>query len=232
VTIIDPGTSESVVEYLKINQKTLQTILLTHHHTDHTGGVKDLQAHFPNVITFGPAIPGHHINHVIENEKEIKINGKTWEIFKTPGHTLDHLCYRYKNHLFCGDTLFSAGCGRIFEGTGKQLFNALETIKSLPDDTMLYPAHEYTLNNLAFAQYIDPHNHAILAHKNRVLAQRKDNLPSLPTSLKTEKNINPFLRCHIPEIQQNISKLSHTACTDALSTFIAMRTLKDHYQCR
>lgn len=231
VTIVDPGTAEPVITHLETYQKPLRTILLTHHHTDHTGGVKKLQAHFPNTTTYGPAILGQHIDHVLTGGDQIQINNKTWHIISTPGHTLDHLCYHQEDLLFCGDTLFSSGCGRIFEGTGKQLFNALEKIKSLPDNTLLYPAHEYTLSNLEFAAHVDPQNHTIRAHKDRVIAQREQQQPSLPTSLQIEKAINPFLRCHLPEIQKNISTLSQTTCTDALSTFIAMRMLKDHFKC-
>lgn len=231
IIAVDPGTAEPVLAYLANCQSQLSAILLTHHHHDHTGGVRTLQTHFPSATTYGPRIPDLHVDHVVSTQHAVMVDHVPWQILHTPGHTLDHICFYHDHHLFCGDTLFSAGCGRVFEGTSQQLFAGLEKIKTLPDDTFLYPAHEYTLDNLKFAQHIEPHNTALATHVQHVRSVRRRDRPSVPTTLLQEKNINPFLRCHQHEIQERVAMLSKKSCTTPLSTFTAMRALKDQFSC-
>ena len=150
---------------------------------------------------------------------------------RDPGHTLDHICFYLPGVLFCGDTLFSAGCGRIFEGNPLQLYQSLQKITRLPDQTQLYPAHEYTEHNLLFAATIEPESikiqHALAAAKK----QRASNQPTLPTTLHVEKSINPFLRCHYSHIQTRVAVLTGKPCPNTTTTFQNLRALRNQFSC-
>lgn len=226
---IDPGDASPIIRYAKQNQLTLRTILLTHHHPDHIGGVAQLLSHFPKCIVYGPhdgRIP--FITHHVAEHDTLLIGPYSFQVLFNPGHTSTHISYfEPKQHwLFCGDTLFSAGCGRVFDGTIEQLHQSLALFKTLPLDTKIFCAHEYTLQNLKFAQHVEPTNTNILAHIKRLLAQPISN--SLPSTLGHELTINPFLRTEHPSVKKYA--LSHGAGSDSsIDVFKTLRTLKNTF---
>ncbi len=181
---IDPGDAAPVLAFAEQNQLELKTILITHYHADHMGGVKKLTQQFPNAMVYSPE----------SHTKHISLAPYTFEVMSTPGHTKNHICYfePHKHWLFCGDTLFSAGCGRVFDGTIEMLFDSLNTLKQLPDDTQVFCAHEYTRQNLKFALTIEPNNQTTQAHLQ--LLESNPEQISLPSTIGFEKQINPFFR--------------------------------------
>jgi len=231
--IVDPGESANVQNIINTHNWENISILITHHHYDHTAGLVTLLDDNPSAHSYGPNLSTKHLRHHPIDTDHIDIDGfGQWQVIATPGHTLDHLCY-YKaaspGILLCGDTLFSAGCGRVFEGTSTNLYNSLQRLRELPEDTLVYAAHEYTLDNLAFATCIEPENSAIYAYKNQVNAKIKANLPSLPSRIGVEHKINPFFRCSCQNIQKNITKQCGIPCHNTIETFIQMRKLKDKF---
>ncbi|AWB67838.1 hydroxyacylglutathione hydrolase [Saccharobesus litoralis] len=229
--VVDPGCAQATLNNLQKHEQTLAAILITHHHKDHIGGINKLTKAFPNAKVYAPQHPNIPLNSQIINsastltlpELEIDLN-----CLLVPGHTLDHIAY-YSSEigLFCGDTLFSAGCGRMFEGTPPMFLASLTTLANLPKDTAVYCAHEYTLANLQFALTIEPDNQVLQEVQKTVNEKRQKNMPSLPSSIAIEKAINPFLRCHLSHIQQRVAHLSNQLLTNEVDTFTAMRKLKD-----
>ena len=231
-TVIDPGEAKPVIQYLEKQNITCSNIVITHHHFDHTGGIQELQEYYPQVYTCGPNLEALNITHQnIATEKSMHLPtfDQPWKIITTPGHTLDHLCYHYGQHLFCGDTLFSIGCGRLFEGTTEQMFISLEKLISLPDNTIVYPAHEYTLSNIEFALSIEPNNQALHDYKKSVQRKIHHKQPSLPSTLKIEKAINPFLRYRDLEMQTHLERKIQKKLHSPLEIFTTLRELKDHF---
>ena len=155
------------------------------------------------------------------------------KVIETPGHTLDHVCYLARieqgegKHLFCGDTLFSCGCGRLFEGTPAEMYDSLTRLAQLPDDTQVYCAHEYTLTNIAFALEAEPDNQALIARHAEALALRKRGLATLPVSMSSERNCNPFLRCDLPTLVEAASQHCKKSLSPGSETFAAVRAWKD-----
>ena len=202
---IDPGDAAPVIGYLKAHGLVLRQIWITHHHADHTAGLPELIRQFSDCRVYANRdIP--HATHTVGEGSRWPLWQSQVEVWHTPGHTQTHLSYllqeRGQARLFCGDTLFSAGCGRVFDGTPAQLFASLQRINRLPENALLYPAHEYTAANLRFAAHIEPNNPHIAAAQ-----QRADSIPTLPVTLAHEKQINPFLRVHLPAVQQRIRSL-------------------------
>ncbi len=233
LTVIDPGEAQPVLDYCKENALTITTILITHHHYDHTGGLATLKQHFPTAQLVGPsdldACPPDtaiypHTTHVHTTNP-----ARTWSILHTPGHTMDHVCYYSAPHLFCGDTLFSAGCGRAFEGSYQDLFQSLQTIQKLPPETGVYPAHEYTLQNCEFALSVDPDNEDLQKAYIKAKRLRAKNQTTLPTTLAHEQRINPFLRTHEPTLHNHLNKITATTYSNTLEVFTTLRKLKDNY---
>ncbi|VVC74911.1 Hydroxyacylglutathione hydrolase [Aquicella siphonis] len=230
--IVDPGEARPVIDFLNNRQLSLLAILVTHHHWDHTGGIAEILNHFDAPV-YGPAeekIP--QITHRVSEGTQINITGfpvklQTLEI---PGHTSGHVAYYGGQMLFCGDTLFAAGCGRIFEGTPAQMYSSLQKLAALPDDTLVYCAHEYTLNNLRFAKTVEPGNLAIEKRMEKVEKLVNKNLPSLPALLNEEKETNPFLRCHLPEIKSAVERRQYQHLNDPVAVFAALRKWKDNFQ--
>ena len=193
--VVDPGDAAPVCSRLQADGLTLEGILITHHHADHQGGVAELQARWPA----GVYAPGNEsitgCTRPLRGGERIDVLGQTFDVMAVPGHTSGHLAYYAPGLLFCGDTLFGAGCGRLFEGTPAQMSASLDRIAALPDDTLIYCAHEYTEMNLRFALAVEPDNPALRARVAKVAAQRAAGLPSVPSTLAEEKATNPFLRC-------------------------------------
>ncbi|MBV1789167.1 hydroxyacylglutathione hydrolase [Marinobacterium sp. D7] len=197
VAVVDPGDAAPVEQYLAQNNLSLAAILITHHHPDHTGGVDDLTAH-RGIPVYGPEnSPFNGITHQLSDNMQIELLGQRLEIRAVPGHTLDHISYFQPGEqpqLFCGDTLFLAGCGRLFEGTPAQMHDAMNYFASLPDATLVYCTHEYSLANLMFAKAVEPKNPAIDAIIEQCKVQREQDRPTLPSTIGSEKRINPFMR--------------------------------------
>lgn len=239
--IIDPGQAQPVLDFIKTQNLTIIQIWLTHHHDDHVGGVAELANHFPNVQVFAhadihPLINANNLTAVGEGSASTAW-GNAVQVWQVAGHTENHLAYLLtfedKLHIFCGDTLFRAGCGRVFTGTIEQLFDSFMRFGELHDDNALfYPAHEYTLSNLKFAQFIEPTNPAIEQAIEQDTQLRAQNKPTLPTSLADEKAINPFLRAVISPPDEMVKTVqSQTSITGAseFDIFSALRQMKNNF---
>lgn len=224
--VVDPGDASPVIAYLAAHKLKLDAILITHHHKDHTAGLAELSRQFPGIDIIGPAAENiAHLTTFVNNKDNIKVLGQIFKVLSLPGHTLGHVAYVGQGLLFCGDTLFSAGCGRLFEGSAEQMYLSLEKLADLPDDTKIYCAHEYTLANLNFSLAVEPKNKNTKAYQQKVIKLRAENKPSLPSSLRQEKLINPFLRCHQSSVIEAVK--DKTEQLDPLSVFSALRAWKD-----
>lgn len=227
--VVDPGDAEPVLAFCREHTLSLTGILITHHHWDHTNGVEKLVTKFSGLPVYGPSnSPFGGITHKLEDDAVITLDELqlTLAIMHVPGHTLDHIAYYNEDMIFCGDTLFNGGCGRLFEGTPKQMLTSLLRIEALPDSTQVYCTHEYTRANLDFATYIEPDNHSLVAYRDELA---KHNDISLPTTIEQQKAINPFLRTHEHNVRASVlAKNSVTEIND-VSVFAALRELKDNY---
>lgn len=226
--IVDPGVSEPVLNTLRERGLTPSAILLTHHHADHTGGTAEIVSHYPSLPVYGPAetLP-KGANHCVQDNDTITCGGLTFQVMAVPGHTLGHVAYYCEPYLFCGDTLFSGGCGRIFEGTPAQMFRSVSRLAALPDETLVCCAHEYTQSNLAFARAVWPENRDIQAYQQYIAELRQNHEATLPVTLKTERKINVFLNCDNIDLQHNLSVSKHTATAE--ETFTSLRAKKDQF---
>lgn len=231
VLVVDPGEATPVFTFLATHSLDLAGVLITHHHWDHTHGISELKARHDVPVAF--------------SAKE-KTAGGTWpvsegddvhfpqfslyfHVIDIPGHTLGHVAYYTDGALFCGDTLFGAGCGRLFEGTADQLYSSLQKCARLPDDTKVYCGHEYTLAGLQFAKEAEPSNKQITTRLQQVTALRDRSAPSLPTILAEEKATNPFLRCHVPEVIQQAERFAGRQLAGPVEVFAALRKWKDTF---
>ena len=227
--IVDPGDAAPVLGYLRAQSLTPVAVLATHHHGDHTGGVADLLARFPMPV-YGPPRPSlPEISHPLTGGERIDFPELplSLDTLALPGHTRDHVGYYGANSLFCGDTLFSCGCGRLFEGTPAQMVTSLHRILRLPDDTRIYCAHEYTLENLRFANRVEPGNLALAARTQEAQAQRQARQPTVPTTLGMERRTNPFLRFREAAVIAAASRHAGRPLTDEVATFAETRRWKD-----
>jgi hydroxyacylglutathione hydrolase len=230
IVIVDPGDAAPVNSYLISQQYQLTAILITHKHWDHTAGIDDLYAKY-SVPVYGPTCeaPSGISHQLLDNDKLFLTHvDLTFTVLHIPGHTLEHIAYYTNNCLFCGDTLFTGGCGRVFEGTYTQMYNSLQRLSLLPDETLIYCGHEYTLNNLQFAELVEPTNHHLLSRIKRVESLRADNQATVPAFLGEEKLTNPFLRCHLPNVKQAISRYSNQSHDDPIKVFCTMREWKNN----
>jgi hydroxyacylglutathione hydrolase len=229
--IVDPGDAEPVLAWLAHHNLKLDGILITHHHWDHVNGVADLVRQYP-VPVFGNKISQYpHLTHRIEEGDRVSPGEffPTYQVMAIPGHTLDHLAYYDHQNLFCGDTLFGSGCGRLFEGTALQMYASLQKIARLPEQTRIYCAHEYTLDNLCFARLVEPDNQNILQRMEQVTALRDKGLSSLPSSLKEEKQTNPFLRCERAMVVHQVEHHCKRPLQTPEDTFMELRKWKDSW---
>jgi len=229
--VIDPGESKSLLKILKENKLDLRAILITHHHFDHTGGIEEILSEI-SIDVYGLKTHIASINKRLVGGSKINLLGIEFEVIEIPGHTLDHIAYYSKNNgqpiLFCGDTLFAGGCGRVFEGTFEQMHNSLSILKKLPSNTKIYCGHEYTESNLAFAKNVEPLNENIISRYNETLNLRKQGIPSLPSTIEAELQTNPFLRVDTEEVQEMILKKFNTPKDDE-EVFTALRQWKDNF---
>ena len=232
--VVDPGDAQPVLDALQREGLRLHGILVTHHHADHTGGVDVLRT-ATGAHVFGPAKePMPEPLQRLQGFDRVPLLGMEWQILDVPGHTAGHIAYFAEIPgadpvLFCGDTLFSGGCGRLFEGTAQQMQASLATLAALPGATRVCCAHEYTLSNLKFAVEVEPDNQQLLAYRTQCQSLRGRNLPTLPSTLEIEHQINPFLRSEQPTIVASIRRFDAdgVARNGAFST---LREWKNQYR--
>jgi hydroxyacylglutathione hydrolase len=224
---VDPGDAQPVIAMLQKLNLTLAAVLITHHHSDHIGGVTDLLAHQMAPV-YAPKYETFNFKHTkLAEGDEVSLPeiAHTFRVMWLPGHTLGHIAYANDETLLCGDVLFGAGCGRLFEGTPSQLLTSLNRLKSLKGSTKVFCTHEYTAKNVEFALTLEPDNENLMIRKQQVQALRNQHLPSLPSTIDLELKTNPFLRCDQATIIKNSQAESH----DELSVFTAIRFLRNHY---
>ncbi|WP_100656881.1 hydroxyacylglutathione hydrolase [Alteromonas flava] len=230
--VVDPGDAKPVVTFCQQHQLELTAVLITHHHADHTGGLPELCKHWPGLRVIGPQNPKiTHLNETVtENDSvEIKQLGLLFKVIEIPGHTLDHIGFIGHGGVLCGDTLFSAGCGRLFEGSPEQMRQSLAKLSALPDTTLVWCTHEYTLANMDFARAVEPNNAALMERLTWAQTQREADQPTLPSKISIEKAINPFLRSHSAEIQQSVQRHENRDVESELEVFTAVRAWKDNF---
>ena len=232
--VVDPGEAAPVLAFLDAHGLRLNAILCTHRHADHTGGIAELREVY-NVPVYERRHPGNpFITDDLREGGRLELDppGIAFDVLEIPGHLDDHLAYVAANVapgiLFCGDTLFGAGCGRNFEGTLAQLHHSLQRLAQLPGDTRVYCAHEYTAANLRFALACEPHNPDIQQRIEQVAQQRAASLPTLPSSIALEKATNPFLRCTQPELIRTLQRRGLTD-TSELGAFTALRAWRNQF---
>ena len=205
--IVDPGEAAPVLRAIEEHQWQPEAILLTHHHNDHVGGVQALRDAFPDVVVYGPAETQHKgTTQVVAEGDTVTVLGHDFSVFATPGHTLGHICFFSFPYLFCGDTLFSGGCGRLFEGTATQMYQSFCKINALPDDTLICCAHEYTLGNMKFAVSVLPEDADVQDYYKKVSELRAKKEKTLPVILKNERKINLFLRTEDADLIEVINQ--------------------------
>jgi len=226
--VVDPGDATPVLAYLEQHHLTLETILITHHHKDHTGGIRELVNQYPNIEIIGPSDdPVPYLTQKVTAGDQIELFDERFWVLGLPGHTLGHIGYAGDGKLFCGDVLFSGGCGRVFEGTMEQMFTSLEKILALPEETEVYCAHEYTASNIAFAIAVEPNNEQLQIYRDEVIRLRAQNKSTIPTTLRKEKWINPFLRTREASVIKSVA--NRTKQNDPISIFTALREWKNDF---
>lgn len=238
--IVDPGDAAPVERVLAERQLTLAAILVTHHHFDHIGGLPALARTHPEAPVYGPAAEKiRGVTQPLREGDRVRLDalGVAFDVWEVPGHTLGHIAYvaagdaaATDRFVLCGDTLFAAGCGRLFEGTAAQLHGSLARLAALPADTRVYCTHEYTLANLAFASAVEPERREVAEAVARVRALRARNEPSLPTTIGDERRINPFLRTGTAAIAAAAARQAGQVLGSEVEVFAALRRWKDAFK--
>jgi hydroxyacylglutathione hydrolase len=230
--VVDPGDAEPVIRALQSLQLELTGILITHHHFDHVGGVQTLCDRFKPVV-YGPVNPSiEDVTKRVSASDTVDVLGMAFSVIEVPGHTLDHIAYFHDGAtpvVFCGDTLFAGGCGRLFEGNPPMMLRSLESLAALPPATRVYCAHEYTLANLAFAQAVEPHSELLSDRITVAQATRSRGEPTVPSDIALELATNPFLRCNNAQLKASVQEQGKSAGHSTLETFTAVRAWKDSF---
>lgn len=231
VLIVDPGDAKPVLQRLEQLDLTPAAILITHHHADHVGGVRELLEHYP-VPVFGPA--GETIPAITDPLAEtdglmVDPDFPLFRVFDTPGHTAGHICYLAGNKLFCGDTLFAGGCGRLLGGSAPDLFHSLQRLKQLSADTEIYCAHEYTQANLRFAEAVEADSNALQQRIRQIRQMRDAGKATVPSKMGEELATNPFLRSDLPQIKKAAEAYAGRPLNNAEAVFTALRSWKDSF---
>jgi hydroxyacylglutathione hydrolase len=232
VAVVDPGDAAPVLAHLEAQGLELAAILVTHHHRDHCGGVPALKARYdvPVIGPVGEEIPLRTLAAGGGDRVEIEELGFEFEVLDIPGHTRGHIAFHGHGLLFCGDTLFSAGCGRLFEGTPQQMLKSLTIIRELPPATRVFCGHEYTLNNLRFAVTVEPTNERAYRYADESRALLAQGRPTLPSTLALEIAVNPFLRCEHSAVQHAASEHAGHRIDDPVEVFATIRRWKDEFR--
>lgn len=230
--VVDPGEHQPVIDFLQANNLTLAGILVTHHHNDHIGGIRQLIAQYQDIPIWGPATERFpFVNRRVKENDTIELAqiGITLQVWEVPGHTLDHIAYVNDAGLFCGDTMFSAGCGRLFEGNAKQMQENFDRFRTLPESTKVYCTHEYTLSNLEFALAAWPNNGKITEYQTWATEQQAHHKPTLPSSIAQEIQINPFMNTNNADIKINAERHFSAKFETPNDVFAALRQWKDTF---
>lgn len=229
---VDPGDADPLLSALDQRGLQLTGVLITHHHPDHDNGVPALSRRYPGLrVVGGMHGQSKHLNERLPDGDSLLILNSSFRLLEVPGHTLDHIAFYSEQEaaLFCGDTLFTGGCGRLFEGTARQLYESLGRLAGLPGSTRVFCAHEYTLSNLRFARTVEPLNQALAERQQHAEACRSRGEPTVPSTLALELATNPFLRCREPRIMAAIREQSGDALVSPPDVFAALRKWKDHF---
>jgi hydroxyacylglutathione hydrolase len=232
VAVVDPAVGESVLNWLATNNLSVVAIFNTHHHHDHVGGNLEILKYFPKAVVYASAadrgrIPGQQI--YLKDGDQVSFAGRSAQVFFVPGHTSGHIAYYFPpvnneiGELFCGDTIFGGGCGRLFEGTPAQMLAAIDRLRQLPAATRLWCAHEYTLDNLRFALTIEPHNKLLQQRYQQTILDRASSIATIPSSIGLEQQTNPFLRWDQPVVSAAVQS------NNPIQTFARLRGRKEQF---
>ena len=228
--VVDPGDADPVADTVRRKALRLDAILITHKHADHIGGIRQLKSIWPDAVVYGPQNePIGELEVRLGEGDHVHLEGLEldFDILDVPGHTEGHIAYFGHGSLFCGDTLFAGGCGRVFSGTHTQLSQSLQKIASLPGDTLAYCAHEYTMANLGFAKWVEPGNENLQKRTSSDTAKRERDEPTVPSSIATELATNPFMRTDQEMVVQAAEKWAGKPLPDRDAVFHAVREWKD-----
>lgn len=236
VSVVDPGDSRPVIKFLEDKQLNLSSILVTHYHNDHIGGVQQLKDRYHCHVYASKHDNLGFTDTALDEGDQINLfdDSYSFSIIHLPGHTMGHIGYYGHNQdgqnlIFCGDTLFRAGCGRMFEGTPEIFYRSLQKLAELPENTLVYCTHEYTIANIAFAKSVEPHNRNLLELEENCQKLRNQDLETLPSTIASELKTNPFLRCSEPDVIQAAQQAADKSLSDPVETFATIRRLKDNF---